>query len=589
MSKEFAINRKNLTEIKRLKEQVKELKAEAPTLASKEKAPTEAQPAPAAEAAAAPAAPAKPKKKRVAGGTAEGNAIRYKKRVDLNDTESKFLSEWFYKKGFGGRDVLYKQIQKHYTDSDTPPKERISRRRLWIWLAKQEVNQLHRALPATSESIKPINSMGKLDRCQVDLVIRGGDQLRTWKGWLTCIDVATRYTWTEALKSTKSKAVASAFETILKRVAESIPDKDKKTAEGKSKTWAVVQSDNGSEFKDEFATLLAKLNMTQLKGVPNVSTSQSLVERVQGTLSNSMEKDTTATGANWYDILSKHTGFYNEKTNRNLRLQPEGDDEGDYVYYTPKELWQGDRLTLTRLYDAKSVELKKGNRLFGKESEVKIGQKVRIARLDKRKAALSKGATQSWSKSVYVIYKIQRPKNVLSSLPIRFFVKSDETGDIRKDPNGTPIRYVLKNLQLIDADVQTAPKANVVVDTNTIGTRSTRKAAEAAAAAAELEAEADAQPEPLAKKTATPTPTPPTKAKAPAAVDDPLIGQSVTGKFDSYTERELKVKGEIVKRQKRKKAWWYQVKWGKAHQDKYDYTELSWFRKTKIQQMLVQN
>jgi hypothetical protein len=122
MSKEFAINRKNLTEIKRLKEQVKELKAEAPTLASKEKAPTEAQPAPAAEAAAAPAAPAKPKKKRVAGGTAEGNAIRYKKRVDLNDTESKFLSEWFYKKGFGGRDVLYKQIQKHYTDSDTPPK-----------------------------------------------------------------------------------------------------------------------------------------------------------------------------------------------------------------------------------------------------------------------------------------------------------------------------------------------------------------------------------------------------------------------------------------------------------------------------------
>ncbi len=580
MSKEFKINRKNLTEIKQLKLLTEKVKSG--------RAPTGAQSAPEAKVEEAPVLVAKPK--RLAGGTAAGNAIRYKKREDLNSTEAKFVSEWFYKKGFGGRDVLYKQIQKHYTDNDTPQKERISRRRMWHWLEKQEVNQLHRALPATSESIKPINSMGKLDRCQVDLVIRGGDQLRTWKGWLTCIDVATRYTWTEALKSTKSKAVASAFETILKRAAESIPDKDKKKAvEGKSKTWGVVQSDNGSEFKDEFAALLKRMNMTQLFGVPNVSTSQSLVERAQGTLSNSMEKETTATGANWYDILSKHTGFYNEKTNRNLRLQPEGDDEGDYVYYTPKELWQGDRLTLTRLYDAKNVELKKGNRLFGKESEVKIGQKVRIARLDKRKAALSKGATQSWSKSVYVIYKIQRPKNVLSSLPIRFFVKSDETGDIRNDPNGTPIRYVLKNLQLIDNDVQTAPKSDIVADTDTIGTRSTRKAAEAAAAAAELEAEAEAQPEPLKKETATPTPTPPTKAKAPAAVDDPLIGQSVTGKFDSYTKKELKVTGEIVKRQKRKKAWWYQVRWGKSQRNRYDYIELSWFRKTKIQQMLVQN
>ena len=79
MSKEFKINRKNLSEIKRFKEQVKELKAEAPILSSKEQAPTKAQPAPAAEAAAAPAAAGKAKKKRVAGGTAEGNAIRYKK------------------------------------------------------------------------------------------------------------------------------------------------------------------------------------------------------------------------------------------------------------------------------------------------------------------------------------------------------------------------------------------------------------------------------------------------------------------------------------------------------------------------------
>ena len=571
MSKKFKINRKNLTEIKELKLLTEKAKSG--------QAPTGAQAAPDAEVEEAPVLVPKPK--RLAGGTAAGNAIRYKKREKLNSTEAKFVSEWFYKKGFGGRDVLYKQLQKHYNENDTPLKERISRRRMWNWLAKQEVNQLHRALPKTSESIKPINSMGKLDRCQVDLVIRGGDQLRTWKGWLTCIDVATRFTWTEALKSTKSKPVADAFVKILKRVAESIPDKDKRKAvEGKSKTWGVVQSDNGSEFKDEFAALLKRLNMTQLFGVPNVSTSQSLVERAQGTLSNSMEKETTATGANWYDILSKHTGFYNEKTNRNLRLQPEGDDEGDYKYYTPKDLWEGDRLTLSRLYDAKNIELKKGNRLFGKESEVEIGQKVRIARLDKRKAALSKGATQSWSKSVYVIYKIQRPKNVLSSLPLRFFVKSDETGDIRNDPNGTPIRCVLKNLQLIDDDVMKAPKSDIVADTDTVGTRSTRKAAEAAAAAAALEAEADAQPEPLAKKTATPTPTP-AKAKAPTPAvvkaeesADPLVGAKVKS-FIDYKGKEFtitgKVAGKIFRKKNGKRTAFYTVKWDDKHAEKYAY------------------
>jgi hypothetical protein len=61
------------------------------------------------------------------------------RRVDLNDTESKLLSEWFYKTGFGGRDALYKQIQEHYSDNDTPQKERISRRQMWHWLEKQEV------------------------------------------------------------------------------------------------------------------------------------------------------------------------------------------------------------------------------------------------------------------------------------------------------------------------------------------------------------------------------------------------------------------------------------------------------------------
>ena len=68
MSKEFKINRKNLSEIKRLKEQVKELKTEAPILTSKEQAPTEAQPAPAAEARSSTSSSSSQAKEKSGGG-----------------------------------------------------------------------------------------------------------------------------------------------------------------------------------------------------------------------------------------------------------------------------------------------------------------------------------------------------------------------------------------------------------------------------------------------------------------------------------------------------------------------------------------
>ena len=81
---------------------------------------------------------------------------------------------YYNKPGFTGRDVLYKQLQVYYEKNDTPKEERISRRRMWNWLKKQSTNQLHRALPATSETIKPINPMYNLDRfIMVDLIIRG--------------------------------------------------------------------------------------------------------------------------------------------------------------------------------------------------------------------------------------------------------------------------------------------------------------------------------------------------------------------------------------------------------------------------------
>ena len=66
-----------------------------------------------------------------------------------------------------------------------------------------------------------------LNRAQVDLIIRGGDSARKYKGILCVVDVATRKAWTEVLQDTTSKAVASALDKILTRVEAEIPDSEK--------------------------------------------------------------------------------------------------------------------------------------------------------------------------------------------------------------------------------------------------------------------------------------------------------------------------------------------------------------------------
>ena len=84
---------------------------------------------------------------------------RYQKRQPLTKVEHAFLTDFYYKKsGYSGRDVLYKQLVAHYEKHKTPPKMRISRRRMWeFFLDLQEVNQLHRQARKSSIAIKPLS------------------------------------------------------------------------------------------------------------------------------------------------------------------------------------------------------------------------------------------------------------------------------------------------------------------------------------------------------------------------------------------------------------------------------------------------
>ena len=498
---------------------------------------------------------------------------RYQKRLPLNKVQSDFMKDFYYKRsGMSGRDVLYKQLQAHYAKHSTPQNMQISRRRMWDWLSKQEVNQLHKPASKTSVSIKPITASAKLERAQFDLIIKGGDSARKWKGIACLVDVATRKAWTELLQDTTSKAVANALDKILTRVEAEIPDGEKNTGEGVSKTFKAIQSDNGSEMKADFAAYLKSKNINQIFGVANRSTSQALVERFNRSLFIGIQKEITATNGKWYDLLKKHTDFYNDKTNRMLRRKEPSDPDGPYKVYTPNELWKESKATLQQLKDEKEAGLSQGKKL-GEDTPLELGNTVRLKDFGKMKSGMAKGFKQNWSIDLYEIIKVKPPPaGKEGSRPYVYYVKNKETGASRLDANRRYVAYTRKDLQVVDADVQKAPDDIQVVDKDTVKTRSKAK-------------QPDAPPAPSTPPLPPKQPAPPpiAKPKKPAPKppqQDPLIGKRVKS---ADAKGKITGKGTIIRVIKKGKGG---KKWEVEWDTKYNYSN-GRYTKKDIDQMLM--
>lgn len=368
------------------------------------------------------------------------------------------LTDIYYRKGgYRGRDQLFEYLKRMYAKQETPKAERISRRQMWNYFLKRQItHQVHMIAPKNSLSIKPIVALNRFDKCQSDLIIRGGDSMRKYKAILCVVDVATRRAYTEVLTKQNSAAVTVAFNKILDRALSDLSPEDRKAraARGlsKSKTWTLCMTDNGSEFKSEFARNLADKNIKQYRGVANRSTGQAIIERFNRTLQSSVQKEITSTGNRWYNLISKHTDLYNDKPNRNLRLKNE---TGTYTIYTPNDLWGTDRTTLGKLFQGQQNRLSKQHKRYKKETEIKVGDTVRIALFDKRKGALQKGYTPNWSKELYTIFKLKIPKNS-EVKPYLFYVK-DADGKKKLDAQNNAVPYTMTDLMVIDAPPEQPP------------------------------------------------------------------------------------------------------------------------------------
>ena len=510
----------------------------------------------------------------------------YEKRKPLNEKEKKFVSDLWYKGdgNFSGRDTFFQKLTRIYDKQGTPQNDRISRRRLWMWLRDQEVNQIHRAITKNSIQIKPILAKSRFERCQIDLVIKGTDSVQTHKAILTCVDVGTRMAFTRVLKGTKQKDTIVAMKSILDEAFNLLNDNDKQTRAKrpetkKSKTWSVVASDNGSEFGTEFTAFLNDNHIKHVKGVANKSTSQAMVERYNRTLQSSMQKEITATGAKWYDdgFVAKHTSMLNSTTNRNLRLRKDG--EKTYTIYTPKELFEEDRAVIEQMFKNKLSSLGKANKSYAHEADIELGQTVRIVLRAKRKKALVKGFTPNWSTELYSVYKIKRPKDEQVK-PYLYFVKLKSSGRVVNEP------FTIQDIQVVHGSVD-KPPSNIQVK-RSVGTKTRSKMSK------EEETTAKEQTSPVSanrKAVASKPKNDSTTEEAPASntSKDGYVGRQVQS-FIDYQNKEYRIEGDVVAEQRRKKGarrvMYYKIKWGSRHSSKYDYREHEWITKTELMRIL---
>ena len=580
LKKKIANQKTNLQKIEFLKRQLKELDAlEMQTKSklvkpSKKKAPNVSTPNKTLQTTTTKKQPL-PKENTT-------DQKRYEKRKPLNKEEAKFISDLWYtgEAGYAGRDVFYQKLKRIYEKNNTPQAERISRRRLWMWLSSQETNQVHRDITKHSIEIKPVVAKVRFEKAQLDLVIKSGqDSTNSKPAILTFIDVGTRMAFVRILKGMKQTDSIKAVDSILKEALnllspEDIKYRTKRFELGKSKTWSTIHCDNGSEFGKDFTAFLESKNIRVVKGQANRSTSQGMIERFNRSIQSSMQREITSTGARWWDILDRHCKNYNNKTNRNLKLKKEGDKT--FTIYTPNELFREDRKILAQLHDNKISALGKANKRYGIEKEIEVGQIVRIVIQSKRKKALNKGFTPNWSFDLYEVYKIKPPPGGDDSVqPYLFFVKNKESGEKKKES------LTIQDIQLVNGDVEKPPKSLRVKEKIGVTTRNQTKLD---AQQVEILDTPKNNPKKESKPNIESEPKTTSKSKASPS-DDELIGRSVS-KTINHKEKEYSVTGKIVNKQRRKKGavrlWYYRLEWSKTHENKWDYKEFNYIKKSEI-------
>ena len=214
----------------------------------------------------------------------------------------------------------------------------------------------------------PVVVLGMDEQWVADLV-----EMQALKKWyrgvrylLTVVDVLSKYAWVEPLKDKTGKAVAAAFERILKR------DKGRQPLR--------LQTDAGKEFYNRvFQSLMTRHNIHHFS--TRGDTKASVVERFNRTLKECMYRYFTAHNTYRYvEALSYLVQGYNTTKHRSIAMDPR-----DVTWAEERQVWQ---------------------RLYGKRQARRVHLKWKPGdrfRLQKQHRPFEKWYLPRWTEEVFII------------------------------------------------------------------------------------------------------------------------------------------------------------------------------------------
>ena len=284
------------------------------------------------------------------------------------------LNKEFYKNlNFFGRDKLYNLLRDKYGEDKSP-----SRRQVADWLKQQEINQIYTPSKGKPKDIK--SSMTTPNKIlAMDLVNMEKFEVRGFRYLLNCIDMSSRFIYSEALKSKEKNDVLKGFKKIF----------------NKSKIKA-VRSDNGSEFiNDVFKVYLEKNGIKQILSEASKPQSNGMIERANATIKELIEKSIEINEKfDWVKNLDKLINNINNSQHR-------------ITGFTPNEIQKAFKNNNKDiLEEAFNKEMKKKKPNISKEV-FEVGDLV-------RKHTPSDKTRQVWSDEVYKIVKVYKPKKSYS-------------------------------------------------------------------------------------------------------------------------------------------------------------------------------
>lgn len=291
--------------------------------------------------------------------------------TDLNVSTTKGLNKIYYDPAdpgsFGGVDSLYRRARELGVGG-------ISRKVVRDYLTGQDAYTLHKGCRRTYKRnrilVGYIDQQWQADLADLNEIKQYNDGSRYL---LTVIDCLSKYAWVAPIRTKGSRAVADAWEMILK---ESAPRKPQK-----------VQTDKGTEFFNNDVLQLFKKNKIHLFASES-DQKAAMVERFNRTLKTKMWRYFSSKNTYRYlDILPKLVTSYNNSRHRTIGMAPSQVTKAKEL-----EIWKrlaGDEIT-------------KGSSSVPQKFEV--GDQVRMA---KWKGSFEKGYAPNWTEEFFKVTEAQ--------------------------------------------------------------------------------------------------------------------------------------------------------------------------------------